>query len=331
MIKGVNKENHFFFFNQYLKIFYGFRGSDTHGIKIIRSKVVDKILPKCRTDSGIFDTEFVLRVQYEGFSFSDFPVTVEEKRPPRFTKRLLKTPMDILELSRALRASTNKEKELFYNDFSTRWRDLMKKGVGKKETDKRLKIIFDKLLSGISIKGKKFLDVGCGLGFFSREALKRGAIVVGCDVGPNLVNYCRKKIPEAKFVVSSASNLSFQNNFFDIVLFTEVLEHVDDQFKSLDEVFRVVKKGGYVVLTTPNKLYKPFFDFLSFVRIRPYHGNEKWFYIWNLREILSHYGKIEKEFYFNFLIPFDFFDRFYNNHLLRNLMINQSFVVKKIK
>lgn len=90
-------------FNFYLKVTYKFAGSDTHGIKIVRREVVEKILPKCKTDSGIFDTEFVLRSQYAGYKFADFPVTVVEKRPPRFTQRLLQTPIDIYNLGKALK------------------------------------------------------------------------------------------------------------------------------------------------------------------------------------------------------------------------------------
>ncbi len=90
-------------FNTYLKIFYKFRGSDTHGIKLIRNNVIKKILPKCKTDEGIFDTEFVLRAQYYGFKFADFPVVVEEKRPPRFKQRILETPRDIFSLHKALK------------------------------------------------------------------------------------------------------------------------------------------------------------------------------------------------------------------------------------
>jgi glycosyltransferase involved in cell wall biosynthesis len=94
-------------FNLYLKLAFGFKGSDTHGIKIMRRIVADKILPECKTDSGIFDTEFVLRSQYAGFKFADFPVKVEEKRPPRFTQRLLQTPIDIFNLSKTLKDIKN--------------------------------------------------------------------------------------------------------------------------------------------------------------------------------------------------------------------------------
>jgi len=86
------------FFNLYLKIVHGFKGSDTHGIKILKREVVKAVLPKCRTNGGIFDTEFVLRAQYAGFKFADFPVVVEEKRPARFKNRLLQTPKDIIDL-----------------------------------------------------------------------------------------------------------------------------------------------------------------------------------------------------------------------------------------
>lgn len=86
------------FFNLYLRVVHKFLGSDTHGIKVMRRSVIEMILPKCKTDSGIFDTEFVLRSQYAGFKFADFPVSVEEKRPPRFTQRILQTPKDIYKL-----------------------------------------------------------------------------------------------------------------------------------------------------------------------------------------------------------------------------------------
>ena len=89
-------------FNFYLKVVHKFVGSDTHGIKVLKRNVLEKILSKCRTDSGIFDTEFVLRSQYAGFKFADFPVTVEEKRPPRFTQRILQTPRDVYILYRSL-------------------------------------------------------------------------------------------------------------------------------------------------------------------------------------------------------------------------------------
>lgn len=89
-------------FNLYLKAVHGFKGSDTHGIKLLKKDVLKKIYKKCSTNSGIFDTELVIRAQREGFQIADFPVDVEEKRPPRFSKRILNTPVDIYYLSLSL-------------------------------------------------------------------------------------------------------------------------------------------------------------------------------------------------------------------------------------
>ncbi len=90
-------------YNLYLKLFVGFNGSDTHGIKLVKSYPLKTVLKKCRTSSGIMDTEFVIRFQRLGFKIMDFPVVVEEKRLPRFTGRLLQTPIDIIELHKALK------------------------------------------------------------------------------------------------------------------------------------------------------------------------------------------------------------------------------------
>ncbi len=89
-------------YNFALKILFGFKGSDTHGIKVMNRRVSDEILKKCRTTNGIMDTEFVIRAQRFGFKIADFPVVVEEKRGPRFNNRLFSTPIDLYNLYSAL-------------------------------------------------------------------------------------------------------------------------------------------------------------------------------------------------------------------------------------
>lgn len=91
------------FLNTLLKILFGFRGSDTHGIKLMRKKLSDKILPMCQTYSGIFDTEFVIRTQKEGFEIADYPVKIIEKRSSRFSNRLFQTPGDMFKLWKAMK------------------------------------------------------------------------------------------------------------------------------------------------------------------------------------------------------------------------------------
>lgn len=91
-------------FNAFLKIFLGFRGTDTHGIKLLRLRTVLPILKLCRTRTGIFDSELVIRAQRKGLKVLELPVTVKEIRPERFGfNRLLQTPLDVYNLYKSLR------------------------------------------------------------------------------------------------------------------------------------------------------------------------------------------------------------------------------------
>lgn len=100
--RSIQRRIFSFAYNLLLKIIFDFRGSDTHGIKVMNRNVVDKVMKKCKTTSGIMDTEFVIRAQRENFKIADFPVVVEEKRGPRFDNRLFSTPIDIINLYKAL-------------------------------------------------------------------------------------------------------------------------------------------------------------------------------------------------------------------------------------
>lgn len=221
--------------------------------------------------------------------------------------------------------SISTTKELFYDNFADRWESK----INNVETQKRLRIVYGKLLNKREMEGKKFLEIGCGLGYFSNKAFKLGAKVVGVDIGPKLIKICKNKTPKASFRVANASKLPFRNETFDIVLSTEVVEHVDKQATAIREMIRVLKKDGILAITTPNRLFKPLFDFLSFFGIRPYHGNEKWYYPWTLKKILQKYGEVKREVYFNFFLPNKLLDNFEKFILLKYLMINQGYRIEK--
>ncbi len=89
-------------FMVFLRLFLGFKGTDTHGIKVFRRSVLDRLLSRCRLSSGLFDTELLIRAQRTGFKITEVPVRVKEIRRPRFKGRFLDTPKDICELFLAL-------------------------------------------------------------------------------------------------------------------------------------------------------------------------------------------------------------------------------------
>lgn len=92
-------------FNLFLNIFLGYKGTDTHGIKVLRKSAVNRVLKECRTNSGIFDSELLVRAQRKNLKILELPVEIQEKREARFGfKRLFETPKDIIKLYLALRS-----------------------------------------------------------------------------------------------------------------------------------------------------------------------------------------------------------------------------------
>lgn len=84
-------------FNRLLRVVFGFRGTDTHGIKILDRKKIMPVLGKCKTDDEIFDTELLIRAQKEGLRIFELPAIVEEKRLSTYSllKRVPKTLKDL--------------------------------------------------------------------------------------------------------------------------------------------------------------------------------------------------------------------------------------------
>lgn len=110
--------------------------------------------------------------------------------------------------------------------------------------------VFDRVL-----KDKKFnrvLDAGCGDGRLAKLVKDRwGAEVYGVDVSRKGVELARGFGIKAK-VADISKKIPFANNFFDLVICTETIEHVADPDSLLKEIHRILKPDGTLLLTTPN-------------------------------------------------------------------------------
>ena len=91
-------------FNAFLRLAFGFRGTDTHGVKVYRRAALEGVVDRCVTDQWIFDTEFVLRAQRAGKRVLELPVSVSEIRAPGYYSLLKRTPRTLRNLL-ALRLS----------------------------------------------------------------------------------------------------------------------------------------------------------------------------------------------------------------------------------
>lgn len=92
-------------FNALLRFVFGFSGTDTHGMKLLRRAQMTPIIQACKTEREIFDTEFVMRAQHVGLATEEIPVVCEEKRKTTYhiAKRIPRTAKDLLILFFSLR------------------------------------------------------------------------------------------------------------------------------------------------------------------------------------------------------------------------------------
>lgn len=102
----------------------------------------------------------------------------------------------------------------------------------------------------------KILDLGCGRGWLSNLLSKYGD-VIGIEPIKAVVEYGKQLFPHLNLKGGTAQNLinEGKTNFFDIVVCSEVIEHVPDKKKVdfLDHIKTLLKPHGFLILTTPRK------------------------------------------------------------------------------
>jgi 2-polyprenyl-3-methyl-5-hydroxy-6-metoxy-1,4-benzoquinol methylase len=99
----------------------------------------------------------------------------------------------------------------------------------------------------------RILDAGCGAGPALRYLKQRGFVAFGTDLIEYPLTQARQLIPDARLAqCDSDVALPFADNSFDVVLLSEVIEHVASPEFTLRECRRVLRGGGAVALTTPN-------------------------------------------------------------------------------
>ncbi|NEP91372.1 MAG: methyltransferase domain-containing protein [Okeania sp. SIO2C2] len=106
-------------------------------------------------------------------------------------------------------------------------------------------------------RGTTVLDVGCGIGGSTRILAKDyGFDVTGITISPKQVQRAQELTPEgvdAKFQVDDALALSFPDNSFDVVWSIEAGPHMPDKAKYAEEMMRVLKPGGILVVADWNQ------------------------------------------------------------------------------
>ena len=142
-----------------------------------------------------------------------------------------------------------------------------------------LTIDFERLGIG---PGTRVLDLGCGMGRHSHEALRRGAKVTAADLDREALKHVEAvatAMLEAgevtpggslEVAVENALDLDFADHSFDVVIVSEVFEHIPEDQAAMAEVQRVLRPGGVGAITVPRYLPEAVCWLLS----TEYHSNK---------------------------------------------------------
>ena len=153
-------------------------------------------------------------------------------------------------MSRLRRDLSSRDRELTHERLTARFDELM----DDYDLGRRVETLVKDFLGG-DLRGKLVLDGGCGVGGLTKALVAGGARVVALDIGPSLAATTRARYGCAA-VVGTLSAIGLAADSFDVVFSTEAIEHTPDPRRSVAELYRLVKPGGHLAITTPNRLWQ---------------------------------------------------------------------------
>jgi ubiquinone/menaquinone biosynthesis C-methylase UbiE len=139
----------------------------------------------------------------------------------------------------------------------TGWNPLLRLVMGKFYRD------LNELIK--ETKARSILDVGCGEGFVTNsiKMSNKNARIEGIDIDQDKINYARKNFPKIKFTLGSIYSIPKPNSSYELVVATEVLEHLKDPVSAIDEMKRVSSK--YLLISVPRQ---PYFRIANLLRLK---------------------------------------------------------------
>jgi ubiquinone/menaquinone biosynthesis C-methylase UbiE len=147
------------------------------------------------------------------------------------------------------------------------------------------RIIFDYLKPH---KNDRVCDVACGCGELSTRLLKRGCQVVGTDSDKKSITIAQAFSGKNSFALANAEKLPFKRDVFDKVVSVCALEHFNEGETALQEISRILKPDGIVVLTVDSFTY-PLPEHLVTTHKTRYHVAH-YYSLPELKEILTELG-----------------------------------------
>jgi ubiquinone/menaquinone biosynthesis C-methylase UbiE len=112
----------------------------------------------------------------------------------------------------------------------------------------------------------RYLDAGCGTGDFIPALLEREGEVFAVDVAAEMIRQTKARLSSLgnaarlHLFVADVTKLDFPERYFDAVIGVGLIEYLGEDERALEELYRVLKPGGILIITVPN-LASPFMAF----------------------------------------------------------------------
>ncbi len=145
------------------------------------------------------------------------------------------------------------EEKTLFDEWPERYDQWFTTPIGKLVRETEGELVMDLLKPKA---GEKILDAGCGTGVFTLDFLAAGAEVVGLDISAPMLKLAIKKSAGYAFSAlrGDMEHLPFKDNSFDKAVSVTALEFIADGRGAVNELFRVTRPGGWVVVASLNSL-----------------------------------------------------------------------------
>lgn len=103
----------------------------------------------------------------------------------------------------------------------------------------------------------KILEIGCGLGYLTYSLNKAGYNSIGLDISKEAINKAIENYGDFFICADLHEYSKLHMNEYDVIIFTEVIEHLDNIYSFMSSLVSLLSANGKIILTTPNKSFYP--------------------------------------------------------------------------